>query len=384
MSFHLDYLLDLPGVKVETCTQIEGQIYLRLSVLASGIVCSHCNNYTEELHQNRPILARDLSVFGRSVYLKVPRRQFYCPSCQRYSTERLEFLDRKRRHTQRYEQNIYARVQQSSMEQIGREEGLSYDEIKGMFTHVHSGKKKSCWESVKRVSIDEISMRKGKGSLVTVVSDIEGGNLIEMIDSHRQQELVKILIQQPFEVREQVEEVSVDMWGGFPKVIQQVFPNAQVVIDRFHVMKAVNQDLNKLRRAIGITDRGSKYLLLSNRSNLNPEQLYRLEVTLKKSECLRIAYEMKEEFREIYETNMTVKMAQEKFKNWLNYASLFFQESAATIVNHFEGICNYFFNRTTSGVMEGINNRIKLIMRQGYGFSNFENFRARVLACFSN
>jgi transposase len=60
-------------------------------------------------------------------------------------------------------------------------------------------------------------MRKGKGSWVTVVSDIEGGNLIEMIDSHRQQELVKILIQQPFEVREQVEEVSVDMWGGFPK-----------------------------------------------------------------------------------------------------------------------------------------------------------------------
>jgi transposase len=106
MSFHLDYLLDLPGVKVETCTQIEGQIYFQLSVVALGIVCPHCNKYTEELHQNRPILARDLSVFGRSVYLQVPRRQFYCPSCQRYSTEKLEFLDQKRRHTQRYEQNI--------------------------------------------------------------------------------------------------------------------------------------------------------------------------------------------------------------------------------------------------------------------------------------
>jgi transposase len=227
-------------------------------------------------------------------------------------------------------------------------------------------------------------MRKGQGSLVTVVSDIDAGNLIEMIDSHRQQDIVEVLIKQPFEVREQVEEVSVDMWGGFPKVIEQVFPKAQVVIDRFHVMKAVNQDLNKLRRAIGITDRGSKYLLLSYRSNLNIEQIHRWEVTLKKSECLRIAYEMKEEFREIYETNMTVKIAKKKFKTWLNYAPLFFPESASTIVNHFEGICNYFLNRTTSGVMEGINNRIKLIMRQGYGFSNFDNFRERVLACFSN
>jgi transposase len=244
--------------------------------------------------------------------------------------------------------------------------------------------KKHCWESVKRVSRDEISMRKGKGSFVTVVSDIEGGNLIEMIDSHRQQDIVEVLRRQPLKVREQVEEVSVDMWGGFPKVIKQVWTNAQLVIDRFHVMKAVNKDLNKLRRGRGITDRGSKYLLLSNRINLEQAQIEKLEIILKKSECLRIAYEMKEEFREIYETNMTVTIAQTEFKDWLNYAQIFFQESASTIVNHFEGICNYFLNRTTSGVMEGINNRIKLIMRQGYGFSNFDNFRDRVLACFSN
>ena len=249
---------------------------------------------------------------------------------------------------------------------------------------LHSSQKKTVGIQHSRVSIDEISMRQGKGSLVTVVSDIEGGNLIEMIDSHRQPDIIEALIKQPFEVREQVEEVSIDMWGGFPKVIEQVFPNAKIVIDRFHVMKAVNKDLNKLRRAVGITDRGSKYLLLSNRSNLNVEQIQRLAVTLKKSECLRIAYEMKEEFRQIYETHMPVKIAQVKFKDWLNYAPIFFKEATLTIFNHFEGICNYFVNRTTSGVMEGINNRIKLIMRQGYGFSNFDNFRERVLACFSD
>ena len=127
--------------------------------LASEIVCPHFNNYTKELHQHRAILVRDLSVFGRFVYLQVPRRQFYCPA---WSTlhYKLSFFDRKIRHTQRYKQNIYVRVQQSSMEQIGREERLSYDEIKGIFTHVNYCKKKNCWESVKRVSIDEISMRK--------------------------------------------------------------------------------------------------------------------------------------------------------------------------------------------------------------------------------
>ena len=109
----------------------------------------------------------------------------------------------------------------------------------------------------------------------------------------------------------------------------------------------------------------------------------RLAVTLKKSESLRIAYEMKEEFREIYETHMTVKIAQVKFKDWLNHAQIFFKESTLKIVNHLEGICNYFVNPTTSGVMEGSHNRIKLIMRQGYGFSNARQFsRARISLLF--
>jgi len=60
-----------------------------------------------------------------------------------------------------------------------------------------------------------------------------------VIDSHQQKDIIETLKQQPFELREQVKEVSVDMWGGFPKVVREVFPNAQLVFDRFHVMKPV-------------------------------------------------------------------------------------------------------------------------------------------------
>ena len=89
--------------------------------------------------------------------------------------------------------------------------------------------KKASWGAVKRLSIDEISMRKGHQDFVTVVSDIDQSQLIEVLDSHEQQGIMEILMQQPIEVREQVSEVSVDVWGGFPKVIQEVFPNAVVV-----------------------------------------------------------------------------------------------------------------------------------------------------------
>ena len=142
MSFHLDYLLDLPNVTVETCTCIDNQFTLQLRILMTGIHCPHCQQFTEELHQNRPILVRDLSTFGKVVYLKVPRRQFYCCNCQRYATEVLPWLDWKRHHTTRYEEQIYQRVKVTSIEQVSREEALSREEIKGIFDHVYNQRKK--------------------------------------------------------------------------------------------------------------------------------------------------------------------------------------------------------------------------------------------------
>ncbi len=384
MNFHLDTLLNLPSVTVETCSYQEDEVYLQLRVLAEGIPCPHCGNYTEELHQNRPILIRDLPVFGRAVYLKIPRRQFYCSECQHYSTERLEFVFWERRYTQRYEENIYQRVQSSSIEQVSREEGLSSEKIQGIFDHKSKEIKKKEWGEVKRLSIDEISMRKGHQDFVTVVGDIDQGKLIEVIDSHKQEDIIEALKQQPLEVREQVEEVSVDMWGGFPKVVMKVFPNAVIIFDRFHVMKPVNEELNKIRKQAQIKFRGSKFILLKNGEDLSEEEKRKLDDILSRSKRLRSAYEWKEEFREIYEKSTTVEEGKVRLSEWLNKAQLVYCEAITTIRNHLDGICNYFINRTTSGVMEGINNRIKLIKRQAYGFVNFENFRARLLACFSD
>ena len=62
-------------------------------------------------------------------------------------------------------------------------------------------------------------------------------------------------------------------------------------------------------------------------------------------------------------------------KKWLSYAEIVLGKVAQTIRDHLEHIYNYFISRTTSGVMEGINNKIKLILRHGYGFSNFEHLQ---------
>jgi transposase len=81
MDFHLDTLLDLPHVTVSSCQQEEGLIFLKLDFLNEGILCPHCQTYTDNRHQSCLNLVRDLSIFGKGVYLKVPRRQFICPQC---------------------------------------------------------------------------------------------------------------------------------------------------------------------------------------------------------------------------------------------------------------------------------------------------------------
>jgi transposase len=205
-----------------------------------------------------------------------------------------------------------------------------------------------------------------------------------VIDSHQQEDIIEALEQQPLAVRAQVEEVSVDMWGGFPKVVEKVFPNAVVVIDRFHVMKAVNEELNTIRRQAGILDRGSKFILLKNEQDLTTEEKLKLESLLNQSKRLEKAYRWKEQFRAIYEQPLTVEEGKHQIQEWLNKARAVYSKAITTIRNHLDGISNYFRNRTTSGAMEGINNRIKLIKRQAYGFVNFDNFRERLLACFSD
>jgi len=183
------------------------------------------------------------------------------------------------------------------------------------------------------------------------------------------------------EVRENVKEVCVDMWGGFPKVIKAVFPNARIVIDRFHVMKLVNKAVNKIRQEQNLKGRKNRGLLLKNEENLTEEEKAELKDLLKESPCLRIAYELKEELRGIYQTSTTVKMGLRKLKKWLSSAQIILGKAAQTIERHLEGIANYFFHQTTSGMMEGLNNRIKLILRQSYGFATFEMMREKLLAC---
>ncbi|WP_373545465.1 transposase family protein, partial [Chamaesiphon sp.] len=122
MDFHLDNLLNLPNVIVDSYANTLDAIVVRLQLINAGINCPNCNKYICQVHQTRPVLVRDLSVFGQVAYLKVPRRQFYCSSCKISPTEPLLWLNKKQRQTNRYQEYIYEKVKELTVKQVSENE----------------------------------------------------------------------------------------------------------------------------------------------------------------------------------------------------------------------------------------------------------------------
>ena len=97
-----------------------------------------------------------------------------------------------------------------------------------------------------------------------------------------------------------------------------------------------------------------------------------------------MAHRLKECLRCIFESHATKDLAQKRLDKWRQIAEQekLFPEFRKTLANWADRITNYFHQRTTSGIVDGINNKIKLIKRRAFGFRNFEYFRIRVMAAF--
>ncbi|NJL98758.1 MAG: transposase [Synechococcaceae cyanobacterium SM2_3_2] len=137
---------------------------------------------------------------------------------------------------------------------------------------------------------------------MTVISDLENHCLLEVIDTHKTEELIERLKRLwTEEERLRVEEISIDMWAGFTKVVKQVFPKARIVYDRFHVMQKAVKELDRIRRQSKLTEKGSRRIILKNNEDLTAEEKAKLEIYLKQSKRLRQAYTLKERLRSIFD-----------------------------------------------------------------------------------
>ncbi|WP_392483105.1 ISL3 family transposase [Nostoc sp. C110] len=399
----LTELLDLKDVKVISQRLHAGiGIVLQTESIKSYSICPDCGIKSQKLHQNHRHIVKDLPFGDKSVFLEINRRQFKCEKCRKPFSEDLDFVRKKRTYTKRLAHKTIQEVLESDIRSVASIGIVTTDEIERMLKDASEDNGDLKPEDLKRLGIDEIALVKGKGNYCAVLVDLDTSKLLAILSDRTQEVIKKTLIEWGTEVLEQIEEVSIDLWKGYKNLVTELMPKAQVVADRFHVMVQINKELYTQRKQekrnveqlikkaktsskkaehektlAGINK--SKYVLLKNESDLNEEQKTKLIQVKEASSILKVMHEFKEKIRTIFNKTNNWYTAVFKLGIWLSKAKQYFPNSNNTIIRWFDEIIAYFDNRTTSGVVEGINNKLKLIKRSAYGFRNFENFRVRCL-----
>lgn len=389
-------LVNLPNTQVVNYHFItENEIVIALKSKAKEVTCPDCGKITDKVHQNHWYRVRDIPLGCWQVFLNINRRQFRCHFCGKLFSEELDFLKKRRTYTKRLTDKAIKEVLEHNIKSAAQRNRLTIKEIENILKELELELLQEKPVGLKKLGLDEITQLKGGKNYCAVLVNIETRKPIALLKNRKKETIAEYLKSLGKEILEQIEEVSIDLWIGYKSVIEEMIPNAQIVGDRFHVMKLINEELDSRRRkekrealsikkkkereekVAGITH--SKYPLLKKKEQLNEEEKEKIEEIKKVTPFLGEMYEHKEKLREIYEEKISSDEAFYKLIEWTGKAHKYFPKSCRTIRRWIDEIVAYFDHRTTQGVVEGINQKIKLIKRNAYGLTNFDNFRRIVL-----
>ena len=331
---------------------------------------------------------------GRSCYIEVDLRRFECVECFCTFTEPLSFAAPYRHFTRRLEYEVYACCRETTAAYAATKFGISDKSATEIYHNIAKRKQElSTVLPTEEIGIDEIAMHKGHRDFVVVISDLTNKRVMDVLIDRRREALEAYIDGWNSEFKDKIKSVAIDLWGPYRSVVESKLPKAKAVADRFHVMQNLNKALDNCRKQekqnSGDEEIGkqAKYAVLKNREDLTEKQETILNRALKASPVLKTCYELKESFRGIFNNSDDKEIGRAKLTNWI--LSVIREDTweyygfVKTLLNWKENILNYFDNWVSSGFVEGVNNKIKLIKRKAFGFVNFENFRIKIIDCFS-
>ena len=261
----LTEILNLEGIKVTSHRQHEGiGIILQVESLNKKSICPPCGTPSHRLHQNHRYLVKDLpfsaecsrgklpprNLLGQPVYLELNRRQFKCDKCRKPFSEDLDFIKKRRNSTKRLAIAIVKEVLENDIHSVAKRSHVTAEEIETMLKDIAEENLTLTFKpsELKRLGIDEIAWVKGQGNYCAVLIDLDKFKPIAILKERTQEKIREVLMLWGTEVLEQIEEVSIDLWKPYKTLVEELMPFAQVVADRFHVMKQVNDELDKQTR----------------------------------------------------------------------------------------------------------------------------------------
>lgn len=262
-------------------------------------------------------------------------------------------------------------------------------EINKRFLFRHYGHPKL--KDVHYIAIDEFAVQKGH-RYMTVVYDLEAGRAI-FVGEGRESETLKPFWKRLKSSGAKLKAVAMDMWPAYLKSVVEHAPEVDVVFDKFHIIKKMNEALDDTRRSLYREEtelnkrdviKGLRWLLLKNKSNIDgANQKKQLDEALKINQPLAQAYYLKEELHLLWQ--QPDRFAAEEFlSEWIAKARATTIQPLAKLCNmlagHRTGILNYFLHPISTGRLEGFNNKIKVLKRKAYGYRDPEFFKLKIYA----
>lgn len=379
--------------------------------VTTKVKCPICNKYTKSIHDElKPVNLKFVKVAENECRLKVIKRRFICHKCKKRITEDLELNNTKRTVTNNLEIKIRKDLLKANfnIKQISEDNGVSEDKVRKILIEATEGESKYITRLPAIISIDEFKADTNEGKYACIINDPIKKKPLDVLPKRTKEYLIKYFLR--IENKSNVKIVIGDMYETYLVITKEMFPNAKYVVDRFHfiryIMDAVDNIRIRKQKEFGYNSK--EYKILKNKKNVSLLRKYSNEIDwyvyvtryqgnrkVKKlpiniineifdiSDEIYRGYQLKEMFLDIIK-HAEYDNVKEQLLAWCDLCDESkiqeFIDASNTIENWIDNITYSFLDkRYSNGYTEGLNNKIKVIKRNAYGYKNFYFFRLRIL-----
>lgn len=380
-----EYLLGLKDVIVDKIEDIDREKHIYLHMHQRLHLCPTCGHPTSKVHDYRTQLIGDLPAAGMNVILHLRKRRHVCTLCGKRFDEYNDFVQRYGRFTNRVFLKIVEELAETrTIKSVAKSHRMSAPTAAKVLDYIDYTPTKL----PKVLSIDEFKGDANGERFQCILTDAENHEIFDILPTRKQEDLLAYF--GTFPNQNDVQYVITDMNLSFKTTLKLRFPQATVVIDKYHYMRQVDYALEAVRKEEQkrLSDVWRKYfkksrsLLIKDSSKINWEEQMQLDNMFMFSEPLREAYHLKQSF-ELFKQSKTRAEAARRLGEWTMYAQSTDLKPFIAVTQTFSRwqteILNSFDVPYTNGYTEGCNNRIKVIKRVSFGMPNFKRFRRRIL-----
>lgn len=390
LDHHMNAFLIGNHLKLLSMKSRAGGYVWEVESVAVNCACLRCGSINTVKAGKATATVREEPVRNVSVWMKIHKHRYYCKDCKKTFTEPIQGIWPKKRSTQRFRRFIgQAAGRMTDLSSVSRFFNVSHGFVyKAYYEQVgiklNEYKSKRHWPEV--IGIDEHFFRrvKGKGTeFVTMITDLKSKKVFELVHGKDHRSLEESLKEIPG--RQNVKVVVIDMSGSYKAFIKKFFPNAQIIADKFHVLRLFTPHLMKTGKDIHghRQELSTRRKLLCSRKNLDYFVRVDIDRYLKHHDKLNELYRWKEKLFEFYRIKgfsrahvAFLKLLSEMKKSNLEEV----QKLLRTFTRWKSEILRYFESGYTNGFTERMNGTGKLVQRRAFGYKSFKNYRLRTLS----